>query len=48
MVRFYRKLVLPGVSRAQALQHAQESLLAGRRWKHPSYWAPFLLISNWL
>ncbi len=35
----------PNFSKAQALQQAQ--LLASRRYKHPYYWAAFLLIGNW-
>ena len=45
---FYRGLREPGVSRAVALQRAQRELLADRRYRHPRYWSPFLLISNWL
>jgi CHAT domain-containing protein len=48
MVSFYRELEKPGVSRAVALQRAQQELLADLRFRHPAYWAPFLLISNWL
>jgi len=48
MIDFYTELRQPGVSRAHALQHAQRKLLADDRWRHPGYWAPFLLISNWL
>ena len=25
-----------------------QKLLADQRYKHPSYWAPYLLIGNWL
>lgn len=48
MISFYRELERPGVSRALALQHAQRELLADRRYRHPAYWAPFLLIGTWL
>ena len=34
--------------KARALQEAQKTLLADRRYRHPGYWAPFLLIGNWL
>jgi CHAT domain-containing protein len=44
----YRRLHEPGVSRARALQAGQRKLLADLRYRHPGYWAPFLLISNWL
>lgn len=37
-----------GLSKAEALRRAQRALLADRRYRHPGYWAPFLLIGNWL
>jgi CHAT domain-containing protein len=46
--RFYRELQKPGVSRASALQRAQLHLLADTPFKHPGYWAPFVLINSWL
>jgi CHAT domain-containing protein len=48
MVAFYTELAKPGVSRAKALQRAQLGLLQDSRYGHPGYWAPFLIISNWL
>jgi CHAT domain-containing protein len=45
---FYEQLQDPAVSKAEALQLAQVSFLGDLRYKHPSYWAPFLLIGNWL
>ena len=45
---FYEDLKKPGVSKAKALQEAQLKLLKDRRYDHPSYWSPFLLIGNWL
>ena len=48
VVEFYRQLRNPGVSRAFALQAAQLALLKDPRYDHPCYWAPFLLINNWL
>jgi CHAT domain-containing protein len=48
MVSFYEQLAQPGTSRAQALQRAQQKLLATPGTQHPAHWAPFLLISNWL
>jgi CHAT domain-containing protein len=48
MAEFYRQLRKPGVSKAQALQAAQIGTLRDRRYRHPGYWAPFLLIGNWL
>jgi CHAT domain-containing protein/Tfp pilus assembly protein PilF len=45
---FYRQLREPKVSRAVALQRAQLKLLSDLRYDHPGYWAPFLLINDWL
>ena len=48
VTEFYRQLQNPDRSKAQALQQAQLMLLRDRRYRHPGYWAPFLLIGNWL
>jgi CHAT domain-containing protein len=48
MRAFYQNLHEPGVSRAQALQQAQVKLLNQKRFADPFFWAPFLLINNWL
>jgi len=45
---FYRQLKNPSLSKAQALQQAQLTLIKDKRYRHPIYWAPFLLIGNWL
>jgi CHAT domain-containing protein len=45
---FYRQLRNPKLSKAQALRQAQQNLLADRVYEHPAYWAPFLLLNNWL
>ena len=45
---FYKQLKDPSRSKAQALQHAQVEILETADYQHPSYWAPFLLINNWL
>lgn len=45
---FYTRLKDPDISKAQALRLAQVGFLDDLRYKHPSYWAPFLLIGNWL
>ncbi len=36
------------MTKAAALQKAQEKLLADVRYEHPCYWAPYLIIGNWL
>ena len=38
----------PPVSKARALQAAQIKLLNDRRYRHPCYWSPYLIIGNWL
>jgi CHAT domain-containing protein len=38
----------PDISKAKALQTAQIKLLADPRYAHPCYWAPYLIIGNWL
>jgi CHAT domain-containing protein len=48
IVDFYTRLREPGVSRAEALRHAQRTLLASEEFRHPFYWSAFVLISNWL
>ncbi|HEY9603029.1 MAG TPA: CHAT domain-containing protein [Allocoleopsis sp.] len=48
MVEFYRELGQPGVTKAQALRSAQLALLKQPQYEHPYYWAPFILLGNWL
>ena len=48
MVRFYETLNQPGLSKAEALRQAQLSLLRSPQYQHPFYWAPFVLVGNWL
>ncbi|MGH7259830.1 MAG: CHAT domain-containing protein [Nitrospiraceae bacterium] len=45
---FYRQLRKPTLSKAMALQRAQLMMLDDPVGRHPGYWAPFLLIGNWL
>jgi filamentous hemagglutinin family protein len=45
---FYKALRDRSLSKADALRQAQLKLIDGGRFPHPSYWSPFLLISNWL
>jgi CHAT domain-containing protein len=45
---FYRRLQEENSSKAEALRSAQLTLLRDERYRHPVYWAPFLLIGNWL
>jgi CHAT domain-containing protein len=45
---FYNQLRSSQLSKAQALQNAQKKLLEQKVFNHPIFWAPFLLIGNWL
>ncbi len=46
---FYRQLRdLPVTSKAKALQQAQITTKTDLRYRHPAYWAPLILIGNWL
>ncbi len=46
VIAFYRSLMIPGTSKAQALGMAQSELIREERYGHPAFWAPFLLIGN--
>ncbi len=46
MGQFYRELKKPNVTKAEALQIAQLSLL--KEEKRPYFWAPYILVGNWL
>ncbi|MDH3601075.1 MAG: CHAT domain-containing protein, partial [Candidatus Tectomicrobia bacterium] len=48
MTSFYQHLQDPTMSRARALQQAQLGLLKDAQHSNPFFWAPFLLINNWL
>jgi CHAT domain-containing protein len=48
MIDFYRNLKDSKRSRAEALQQAQMKVLQQRAYRHPAYWAPYLLIGSWL
>jgi CHAT domain-containing protein len=48
VLSFYRALQNENLSKAHALQAAQREMLQDPVFGHPSYWAPFLLIGNWL
>ncbi len=45
---FYRHLKQTDQTKAQALQQAQIALLNRPEYRHPGYWAAFILIGNWL
>ncbi len=46
--QFYQELTDPTLTKAKALQRAQQRLLAQEQYRHPIYWAPFILVGNWL
>lgn len=48
MAEFYHRLTQPNVTKAEALRQAQLALLKQRKYEHPFYWAPFVLVGNWL
>ncbi|HKW86207.1 MAG TPA: CHAT domain-containing protein [Nitrospiraceae bacterium] len=49
VAEFYEQLQKdPSASKALALQRAQGELIKVPAYRHPSYWAPFLLLNNWL
>jgi CHAT domain-containing protein len=48
VTEFYRQLDDPTISKAEALRRAQQRVRQDERFQHPFYWAPYLLISNWL
>ena len=48
VIDFYTRLEDPAVSKARALQIAQIDISSDLRYRHPGYWAPYLLIGNWL
>ena len=49
VAKFYASLNNLGVSKAEALRTAQMELIdVGGQYAHPAYWAPFILIGNWL
>ena len=55
MFLFYQQLIqneAQNMTKAEALRQAQLKLWAqkkpGKRWNHPYYWAPFILLGNWL
>jgi CHAT domain-containing protein len=47
MKSFYQNSKSAGASKAQSLRQAQLALLQSSEHRHPSYWAPYLLIGNW-
>ncbi|MEW6498123.1 MAG: CHAT domain-containing protein, partial [Cyanobacteriota bacterium] len=48
MVQFYQELLKPELTKAEAVRLAQLYLLKQPESSHPYYWAPFILVGNWL
>ena len=48
MIALYQSLASGNVTRAESLRLAQQSLIKDKDHSHPYYWAPFILLGNWL
>lgn len=48
MTQFYQQLAQPQVGKAEAVRNAQLALLQTKSFNHPYFWAPFILVGNWL
>ena len=48
MKQLYQSLGKPNVNKAEALRLAQVHLLKSKQYQSPLYWAPYILVGNWL
>ncbi len=48
MENFYAALSQPGMGRAKALRQAQLEMLKDPVYRHPLYWASYVMVGNWL
>ena len=48
MTQFYRELADTTITKAEALRRAQVALLKGGKYEEPIYWAPYVMVGNWL
>lgn len=48
MSQFYKELTSTKETKAEVLRRAQLSLLRNPLYKHPIFWAPYVLVGNWL
>ena len=48
MTDFYKEFTNTKVTKAEALRSAQLNLLKNPSFRHPYFWAPFVLVGNWL
>ena len=48
MSHFYKELNNNKQTKAEALRKSQLTLLKNRKYEHPIYWSPYILVGNWL
>ncbi|WP_298921523.1 CHAT domain-containing protein [uncultured Nostoc sp.] len=48
MNEFYQELANKKLTKAEALRRAQLALLQNPKYKRPRFWAPYILLGNWL
>ncbi|MEH2182546.1 CHAT domain-containing protein [Nostoc sp.] len=48
MSKFYQELANKNLTKAEVLRRAQLALLQNSRYKRPLFWAPYVLLGNWL
>ncbi|RCJ19617.1 hypothetical protein A6770_05605 [Nostoc minutum NIES-26] len=48
MSKFYQELADKKLTKAEALRRAQLALLQSPKYKRPRFWAPYILLGNWL
>jgi CHAT domain-containing protein/tetratricopeptide (TPR) repeat protein len=48
MQKLYEQVKTQKVTRSEAIRTAQIMLLKDPKYRHPYYWAPFILVGNWL
>ncbi len=47
MGEFYKNLIKNKLSKTDALRKAQLTMISDKKYAHPFYWAPFILIGDW-
>lgn len=48
ITKFYKHLKEPNISKAEAMRKAQLEMIADANFNDPFFWAPFVLVGNWL
>ena len=46
--QLYKQIAIAPENKAQILQQAQLQLIQSEQFNHPYYWAPFVLVGNWI